>query len=170
MKSFCSLFSLLLLSSCSSPSLPKLMVHRLEWMAQVAQVKQARSLPVTDPVREVQLIKEMETLGAEAGVPDIAVKLFFMGQIQAAKVRQEEWLATHPRASQQRQPVPDLAKTIRPALDHISKAMVTRLAKDRRSKDPEKITGEARQLLVEAGYSKAVIEPSIQGLKSGLKP
>lgn len=163
------LFLLLFLNSCDSPSLPKLMVQRLGWMDQVAQAKQARSQPINDPKREAELLAAMEKLGTASGVPASSVKPFFAGQMQAAKVHQNEWLQSHPPASQQGKQVPDLAKTIRPALDQIGKLMIAELAKNRGSKDAPAIVTEAKHELGKAGYSEAVSAPAIQGLKAGLK-
>lgn len=169
--------SLLLFSGCSAfqPSaeratLPQLMVQRLGWMDQVGQAKQARGLPVNDPQREAELLKAMTKLGTEAGVPATAVKAFFTGQMQAAKVRQEEWLRAHPPGPGKKGPVPDLAKTIRPALDQIGRRMIVRLAEARGLSNREPVVAEARRQLARAGNSEAVIVPALLGLEAGLRP
>lgn len=100
LSSRCCLLLVLLLGACAVPgagprSLPQLMVQRLGWMDEVAQVKQARSLPVTDAKREAELLDAMERAGAEKGLPAEVVRAFFSGQIEAAKVVQREWLARH---------------------------------------------------------------------------
>lgn len=167
-------FLMLILTGCalhSGPptSLPALMVQRLGWMDQVAEAKQARGLPVNDPKREAELLAAMEKLGAESGLPKEPVRRFFLGQIQAAKVRQEEWLKAHPPTSQQGKAIPDLAKTIRPALDQIGKLMLAGLAQARAGKDAPAIIGEARHQLAKAGCSQAVAGPALQGLERGLQ-
>ncbi|MDB6139116.1 MAG: putative chorismate mutase [Verrucomicrobiaceae bacterium] len=167
-------FLMLILTGCalrSGPpaSLPALMVQRLEWMDQVAEAKQARGLPVNDPKREAELLAAMEKLGAESGLPKEPVRRFFIGQMQAAKARQEEWLKAHPPANQQGKAIPDLAKTIRPALDQIGKLMLAGLAQARAGKDVPAIIGEARRQLVKAGCSRTVIEPALQGLDQALR-
>ena len=168
--------TLLLLNGCAafhSPpakaSLPQLMVQRLGWMDQVAQAKQARSLPVNDPKREAELLQSMMKLGTSAGLPAASVKAFFTGQMQAAKERQKDWLKTHPPASQEGWPVPDLARTIRPALDEIGRLMIAELAKSRGSKDVPEILAEARHELTKAGCSESISAPAIEGLRAGLQ-
>ncbi len=71
--------------SSAGGDLPALMVERLDWMHEVAQVKQARSMPVTDAKREAELLDAMERLGAESGLPAAEVRALFSGQISAAK-------------------------------------------------------------------------------------
>jgi len=172
----------LLMTACAGPgttasthsnALPSLIVERLSWMDEVAQVKQARSLPVTDAKREAELLVAMEKLGTEAGLPASAVRAFFVGQIDAAKNYQKEWLEAHSssRQASSTATLPDLAKTVRPALDGISTKMIVALAKARRpAKDDTlpQIVGAARAELTRAGYSKAVIAPAIRGLETGL--
>ncbi|CAN5732725.1 hypothetical protein BH11VER1_BH11VER1_07950 [soil metagenome] len=166
------------LSSCASTgtffssekeTLGKLMVERLEWMDEVARVKKARSLPVNDPVREAQLLDAMGKLASASNLPVESVRDFFSGQIVAAKERQEECLKHGLASKQQQAPVPDLANTIRPALDRIGKRMMSALAVVRASEDPERVIVAARLRLQKAGYSNAVVAPAIQGLEAGLR-
>jgi chorismate mutase-like protein len=144
------------------------MGERLGWMDQVAQVKQARSLPITDTKREAELLDAMVKQGAAQGIPAHAVKAFFTGQMQAAKVYQVEWIQLHPHGLPGHKPAPDLAKTVRPALDKISAQMITGLAQARTSHDPTAIINEAAGRLARAGYSQGVAEPALHGLASGL--
>ena len=155
-------------SSIAKADLATLMARRLGWMDQVAQAKQARALPVNDPKREAELLAAMTKLGAASGLPAGPVKAFFVGQMQAAKVRQEEWLNAHPAAAQKGKAVPDLAKTIRPALDQISKLMILRLAQARAEHGSSQVVLDARQKLEKDGYSAAVVTPAIRGLEAGL--
>jgi chorismate mutase-like protein len=145
------------------------MVARLNWMDEVAQAKQARSLPITDPVREAELLTAMEKRGVKSGLPAHAVRQFFTGQMQAAKHCQQEWLLQNPRAASHQAP-PDLARTVRPALDHIGGEMITALAAARRSKEgPDAILIQARHQLHRAGYSPTVTTAALHGLQAALK-
>ena len=169
-----SLFSsvlVLLLSACSSPkTLPALMVERLNWMDEVAEAKRSKGLPITDPVREAELLRTMTQRGVAAGVQAERVRCFFTGQMQAAKARQEEWLREHPSATTRK--VPDLTGTVRPALDKISAQMIDQLALDTRivnSPAGMLTLADAQDRLTRAGYSKAVIEPARKGLRQALK-
>lgn len=164
----------LLMPACSGMggshhSLPALMVKRLDWMDDVAEAKRAKGLPITDPKREAELLRSMTQRGDAAGLNDESVKLFFSGQMQAAKVRQEEWLHQHPAATAVQ--APDLATTIRPALDKIGTQMIEQLAEETRRRSPKEaavLVTQARNQLLQAGYSEAVIKPAVQGLKDAL--
>jgi len=155
-------------SSSAGGDLPALMVERLGWMDEVAQVKQARSLPVTDAKREAELLDAMERLGAESGLPAAEVRAFFSGQISAAKQCQEEWLKRHAGVKPANQAVPDLGKTVRPALDALGRKMIRALAETRGCRDTAPLIRAARGQLAQAGYSHAVITPSIRGLQEAL--
>ncbi|MEN3943558.1 gamma subclass chorismate mutase AroQ [Prosthecobacter sp. SYSU 5D2] len=170
---------LLLLSGCathtvtpgskSSGDLPPLIVERLGWMDEVARVKQARSLPVTDPKREAELLAAMEKQAASHELPPEAVRSFFDGQMEAAKVFQNEWLATHPRGDASAHPLPDLAKDVRPALDDLGQKMLAALSITRRDHEPDQVLAAARAALIQAGYSHAVTQAALAGLKAGLR-
>jgi chorismate mutase-like protein len=164
----------LLLSSCASNknrqrSLPELLVERLNWMDEVAAVKQARSLPITDPVREAELLRAMTQRGVAAGLNADNVRRFFTGQMQAAKEVQEEWLQQHRRVTSPAKAVPDLTQTVRPALDEIGRQMIALLAQSRSPSESAAILLEARQHLARADYSAVVMQPALAGLKAGLK-
>ncbi len=171
---FASLFLLsgvlaLMLSACSSPkSLPALMVERLNWMDEVAMAKRANGLPITDPVREAELLADMTQRGVAAGLKAENVQRFFTGQMQAAKGVQEQWLRQHPGAASSLQPVPDLAQTVRPALDKIGREMIAELAHSHGPAESAALLNEARQRLGHAGYSEAVMRPALEGLQAGL--
>jgi chorismate mutase len=166
----------LLLAGCTAPAigprhdadkLAQLMVERLEWMDEVAAIKQARSLPVSDPAREAELLKAMEQRGAKAGIPAAATQAFFTGQFAAAKELQMEWLEKHPRPT--RQSLQDLTTTVRPALDRISADMISKLAHLRTSgSDAATAVDVARGKLARAGFSERVIAPSLKGLETAL--
>lgn len=155
-------------SSSAGGDLPVLMVERLGWMDEVAQVKQARSMPVTDAKREAELLDAMERLGADSDLPAAEVRAFFSGQISAAKQCQEEWLRRHAGVKPSNQAVPDLGKTVRPALDILGRKMIRALATARGSQDTASLIRAARGQLALAGYSQAVITPAIRGLQEAL--
>lgn len=153
-----------------SPTLSMLMVQRLDWMDEVAEAKRAKGLPIHDPKREAELLHSMTERGMAAGLKSESVRLFFSGQMQAAKVRQEEWLRQHPAATTAK--APDLATTIRPALDQIGTKMIERLEQETRgisSIDAQLIEAEARERLARAGCSEAVARPALQGLRAALR-
>ncbi|OYW75144.1 MAG: hypothetical protein B7Z37_14685 [Verrucomicrobia bacterium 12-59-8] len=165
----------LLLAGCvwnkNSPrSLPVLMVQRLSWMDEVAMAKQAKSLPITDPVREAELLRTMTQRGVAAGLKAENVRRFFTGQMLAAKVVQEEWRRQHPHGSSSTKAAPDLTLTVRPALDELGQQMISLLAQPRSPAESAAILNQARQRLVHAGYSEAAIQPALAGLQSGLAP
>ncbi len=169
---------LLVLTSCAGPvykngELPKLMVERLEWMDDVAKVKQAKSLPITDPKREAELLAAMEQQGIQRGLPPQAVRAFFKGQIEAAKVFQNEWLAANRQGSevenQTAKPLPDLAGSVRPALDEIGQKMLAGLVRARRDEKSADVILAAREALKKADYSKPVIEAAVGGLEIALR-
>jgi chorismate mutase len=154
----------------TAQTLPDLMVERLSWMDHVARAKQARSLPVNDPQREAELLRAMEIKGTASGLPTKAVRDFFTGQIEAAKQFQQEWIAAHPHTpSITAVPPPDLTTHIRPALDAIGKRMIAALKHARGSRSHDQIIRLAREKMLAAGYSNAVIAPAIEGLTAGLK-
>jgi chorismate mutase len=167
----------LLLSACAVPArgpqhdadkLANLMVERLEWMDEVAAIKQARSLPVSDPARETELLKAMQQRGANAGIPAAPTRAFFTGQFAAAKQLQIDWLQQHPKPAQRR--LPDLKTTVRPALDRISADMISHLFRLRTSgSDAASTISMARQKLLRAGFSERVIAPALEGLDAALR-
>ncbi|WP_395746819.1 chorismate mutase [Prosthecobacter sp.] len=163
----------LLLSSCASRrTLPALMVERLGWMDKVAMAKQIQHLPTTDPVREAELLRAVTQRGVAAGVEAKRVRSFFQGQMQAAKVRQEEWLRQHPQGVTSEVRVPSLTKTVRPALDEIGKRMIDELARETgilTSQGVRSLLSEAEEHLTRAGYSAAVRQPAMEGLQEALK-
>jgi chorismate mutase-like protein len=168
--------SLFLFSSCATrhqgsdtAELGSLMVKRLGWMDEVARVKQAKRQPVLDSAREAVVLRSMERQGAAAGIPARAVRDFFSGQMEAARLRQVEWLKAHPHPLQMAAP-PDLSKTVRPALDKIGMEMIHALSRSRAARDASTIVADARQQLTVAGYSPAVIAAALRGLEHGLKP
>lgn len=150
--------------------LPRLMVERLGLMDEVAQVKQAKGLPVTDARREAELLAAMAREGTALGLPATAVRAFFSGQVEAAKEYQREWLAdpAHKTAVPAKK-LPDLATEVRPALDAIGKNMLAALVRTRGSTEPRAVVAAARTKLTEAGYSAVVIRPALDGLAAAVR-
>lgn len=167
---FSLLFSLLLVS-CATPQedLPHLLVQRLSWMDEVARVKQAKKLPVTDAKREAELLQAMEKKGTAKGLPATAVRALFAGQIDAAKQRQTEWLQQHKNTPAAKAPLPDLATTVRPALDAIGEKMLSALVTARAANAGPQTVAAARAQMTQAGYSSAVSTPALNGLQASLK-
>ena len=163
-----------MLSACAlrkdfRPSLPVLVEERLNWMDEVAMAKLVAALPITDPVREAELLRTMTQRGVAAGLKEDSVRRFFMGQMQAAKVVQQEWLRKHPPGTTSLLTVvPSLTHTIRPALDEIGAEMIARLAQRRTPAESAAQMEEARERLVRAGYSAAAMKPALDGLQAGL--
>lgn len=167
------LFCCFLSASCVGPGgkLPHLMAERLSWMDEVAQVKHVKKLPVTDPIREAELLQAMERKGATQGLPAPAVRAFFSGQMDAAKQVQTEWLRVHKDIPGTGKALPDLATTVRPALDAIGEKMLSDLvaARAKRTTHALQTVEAARARLTKAGYSPAVITPAVTGLEAALK-
>lgn len=146
-----------------------LVVERLSWMDEVAEVKRAKAAPVADSVREEALLQAMEKQGKEAGLPPDRVRQFFAGQILAAKAFQEDWLSRPKPGAWQERRLPDLTTEVRPRLDDIGRRMISALAQGRQSGDAEVIVRQTREALQNLGYAEAVISPAIMGLKAGLE-
>lgn len=160
------------LMGCAGPwreggDLPGLLVERLAWMDEVAIVKKVKGLPVEDAVREAEVLDEMVALGVKAGLPGEVVRGFFVGQIEAAKVCQREWLEAYPGVW--RGQVPDLGKTVRPALDEIGKRMLAALVETRSEAEGSMVIRESRRRLVREGFSSEVIELVMSGVELGVR-
>lgn len=156
------------LNSSAQRTLPDLMVARLNWMDEVALAKSVKKLPITDPAREAELLRAMTQRGVDAGLKANSVRRFFTGQMQAAKVVQEEWLRQHPQGLSSYVTVPNLTQTVRPALDEIGRQMIASLAQPRSAEEASALLVEARKRLARAGYSEAAMQPALEGLQAGL--
>jgi chorismate mutase len=144
------------------------MTDRLGWMDDVAAVKQAQGLPITDPKREAALLQSMEERGKAQGIPAEASRAFFAGQMAAARQYQAEWLAVH--SGRQSGALPDLANDIRPALDRIGVKMIRELAALRSRHANAKAVGEvAARRLTLAGYSPEVVKSAVAGVEVALQ-
>lgn len=144
------------------------MVKRLDWMDDVALAKSIKRQPINDPKREAELLSAMTQRGSAAGVHAEKVRGFFTGQMQAAKVVQEEWVRQHPQGPTAYVTAPDLKGTIRPALDEISREMIASLAQPRTPAECAALLVQAQERLARAGYSKAAAQPALEGLRAGL--
>ncbi|SKB07141.1 chorismate mutase, putative [Prosthecobacter debontii] len=146
-----------------------LILERLSWMDEVAEVKRAKSAPVADPAREEALLKAMEQKATEAKLSPTHVRAFFQGQIEAARAFQEEWLARPQPAEWKTRPVPDLTRDVRPQLDAIGTRILEQLSLPRIAAQRAAILTQAEQTMQQKGYSKAVIQPALRGLAAGLE-
>lgn len=148
--------------------LVSLILERLSWMDEVAEVKRAKSAPVADPAREEALLKAIEQKAIEAKLSPTQVRAFFQGQIEAARAFQEEWLAKPQPAEWHTRPVPDLTRDVRPQLDLIGTQIITHLGLPRTADQRVATLTQAEQTMQQKGYSLAVIQPALRGLAAGL--
>ncbi|MEV0235965.1 gamma subclass chorismate mutase AroQ [Nonomuraea sp. NPDC050786] len=105
--------------------LVELIVRRILLAGEVAAAKFAAAVPITDPVRERQLLDAVAVQAARSGLaPETAVG-FFRAQIEASKLVQrglhERW-RVHPALRPRRSP--DLATAVRPRLDRLTPRML----------------------------------------------
>lgn len=170
------LITLLVLTSCSSPAsfavdpanrLATLVAARLDWMDEVAAIKRERGQPIVDARREAALLDAMEAKGRAAGLPARAVRGFFTGQMEAAKERQRQYLAS---SRDEKRRLPDLDSEIRPALDRIGARMIQVLAQARKGRVTiEAAQQEVRRELLRHHYPDPVIRLAVQGVAAGLE-
>lgn len=172
----CLLALSLFLSACNTPGprqeMPRLIAERLSWMDDVAEYKQAKSLPILDPAREAQLLEAMVAKAPEHDLPPAAVRAFFSGQMAAARQVQQEWLAAHPaQAARMNRPLPDLTGTVRPALDALGKKLLPALATARKASatDQAQMIARTQARLAQQGYSKAATDHAVGGLAEALR-
>ena len=87
-----------------------------------------------DASREAQVIAAAVQAGKAKGLDEASVADFFRAQIEANKIVQYSLLATWRRAGKAPAHAPlDLAKTIRPQLDQLQTALVTRASRPARN-------------------------------------
>lgn len=172
----CLLVSSLFLTACSTQApqkeMPLLITERLSWMDDVAEYKQAKSLPILDPAREEQLLEAMVAKAPEHDLPPATVRAFFSGQMAAARQVQQEWLAEHPaQSADKNRPLPDLTGTVRPALDALGKKLLSALAAARQASPAiqAQIIARTQTRLAQQGYSKAATDHSVGGLTEALR-
>ncbi|HTI19014.1 MAG TPA: chorismate mutase [Trinickia sp.] len=103
--------------------------QRLALAAPVARWKWANHHPITDTQREAALLADVERQARAAGVDPAFARTFFKDQIEASKEVQsalfEQWRKAKPPEGSP----PDLATTIRPALDRLTPSMIAGLAR-----------------------------------------
>ncbi|MBW6438779.1 chorismate mutase [Actinoplanes hulinensis] len=129
-------------------ALVNLSAERLLLADRVAAAKFGTDQPIEDPVRERQVLDRAAAMAAEAGLDATGTVAFFRAQIEAGKAVQrglfDRW-ARHPeRAPEHR---PDLATEVRPHLDRITAAFISRLAA---TEDLRAATRQCGELLVSA--------------------
>lgn len=147
-----------------------LIIERLNWMDEVAEVKRAKGAPVADPQREEALLQAMEKQAQAVGLRPEAVRRFFEGQIEAAKAFQTEWLARPQPAEWKNRPLPDLAKEVRPQLDAIGQRMIGVLVKVQEARTVAADLDACREALLKAGFSEAVLSPAMTGVRAVMQP
>lgn len=144
-----------------------LIIERLGWMDEVAEVKRAKGTPVADPQREEALLQAMEKQAQAAGLNPKVIRAFFEGQIEAAKAFQIEWLARPKPAEWETRPLPDLAKEVRPELDAIGQRMIDALAEVQLAKAGKADLNVCQEALMKAGFSETVISFVMAGVRAG---
>lgn len=171
------LLALLFLTGCTSlhqhkdpgARLADLIVERLSWMDEVAAIKRERQLPIIDANREAELLAAMEKKGVAAGLPAKAMRIFFVGQMDAAKECQQRFLLHMSIPKSHAEGLHDLATEVRPALDQIGEQMIEALVQARTQKlDPQTAQAIARNKLEQRHFSETVIRPALRGLSAGL--
>lgn len=170
---------LLALTGCSTTGfrhpgpahrLAGLLLERLEWMDEVAAVKQERGLPIVDAKREAELLRAMEAQAVQAGLPATSARCFFTGQMEAAKECQRLSLLPGSPLRFRGHKLPDLQNGLRPELDRIGREMIATLVEARRQGIPaSKAAPAARRLLAAHRFPESVIQPALQGLAAGLE-
>jgi chorismate mutase len=105
---------------------------RLMLMHDVARAKWTTKAPVTDPVREEALLRQVETKARAAGLDPAWTRAVFAAQIEASKLVQQAdfraWTAAH------RGPIadaPNLARDLRPRIDAVGESLIEALAQCR---------------------------------------
>lgn len=123
------------------PALLALMNERLAVQVQVAQAKWNAKAPIEDKEREALLLASVVKLAGEHQVPPQTAEAFFRAQIEAGKAIQRTLFQRWQDTGQGRfADAPDLATTIRPALDRLTPALLTALA----AATPELATPDAQ--------------------------
>ncbi len=169
------LYTLIITSGCSepqadlpTPALDHLLTkinERINIMETVARFKYSKKLPISDPVREAALLKNIE---ARADVlelsRDVAVD-FFISQIEVAKQIQsnlfDQWNAEGLPTSE---PVIDLFEA-RKRIDQLNSELLTALVAYRKHQSPRaKITQKAAELIHGPGVDDKVRQNSIRPL------
>ncbi|MFB4280456.1 gamma subclass chorismate mutase AroQ [Nonomuraea sp. MTCD27] len=103
------------------PALAEVAARRLFLADAVAAAKFGGAGPITDPVRERELLASVAATSAEIGLPPDTGVRFFRAQIEAAKLVQRglhaRWRAYPELRPRER---PDLATEVRPKLDRLT--------------------------------------------------
>lgn len=111
------------------PALLALMNERLAVQVQVAEYKWNAKAPIEDREREALLLSSVVALAAKQPLPPQKAEEFFRAQIEAGKAIQRILFQRWQDAGQGHfTDAPDLATTIRPALDRLTPALLSALA------------------------------------------
>lgn len=147
-----------------------LMRDRLAVMPAVARWKWNHQAPITDPIRERELLTRLRAQAQEQGLDPDFVERFFSAQFDAAKQIQEaefqRWQAVKlgPFAT-----VPDLRTEIRPEIDRINAALLQWL-KQTPSLEPARIAQQAKWRLIGPAITDSVRMTAIQPLRLPAQP
>lgn len=141
------------------------MVERLAIAREVAWSKARSGAAVSDPGREAELLAALVRQGEAAGLDADRVTRFFVAQIAASRLVQEELLAAWAadRAPRPQTRPLDLRQEIRPRMDAVSAALIDALA--RTPPDAWKSVAFRREIargLREANLSEEVIAKALQ--------
>lgn len=142
----------------------ELMQQRLELMHEVARWKWNTGKAIADPERERAFLKEIVKEGAAHQLDPDWTRAFFAAQIEAAKRLQQadfkRWQAANQGPFAQ---VADLAQTLRPRIDVLSRDLVRALAKARPFLQDDEIRrsipARARDILRDAEVRTLALEP-----------
>lgn len=104
------------------------LLARLALMPEVARAKFATHQAIDDPVREAKVMDASASAAARLGLEPDAMRKLSRALIEAAKVIQRKRIATWTATALPDGPVPDLAATIRPAIDRADTALLRALA------------------------------------------
>lgn len=111
------------------PALLALMNERLAVQVQVAEYKWNAKAPIEDREREALLLSSVVALASKHQLSPQTAEEFFRAQIEAGKAVQRILFQRWQDAGQGRfVDAPDLATTIRPALDRLTPALLSALA------------------------------------------
>src|SRR5215467_11151364 len=110
--------------------LVELSARRLVIAEQVALAKWDNGMPVEDSSREDHVIVSATKAAQSRGLDPTSVSNFFRAQIEANKLVQYSLLAEWRRVGKAPDHTPvDLARTIRPELDEVDRALIAELEK-----------------------------------------
>ena len=142
------------------------MNERLGLMERVAAYKLANAKPIADPEREAALLADVEEKAAAHQLPEKYAGAFFIAQIDAAKVLQENLLGRWKRENVQPKEAVDLAE-LRKRIDALNEELLAALVEYRKyPNDREWVRRKAMELLSGDGVNDHVRNVAIEPLLS----